>query len=82
MLLSLSFLGISAKDKLRHFRALYGYSQKVGKKTYDQQGLIRELGGKRIEGGVILIEPSAFPVLRTYLEEHSISFKMHEVGGL
>ena len=52
------FIVSPGKDRNKNvsiWRDLYGYTQKVGKKSYIKKGLIREYGGKKLARGVFAV---------------------------
>lgn len=48
------FARFAKPGKVRLWRRLYGYRQKVGAKRYESPGLVAELGGSRVENGIIV----------------------------
>jgi len=74
-----NFSELKRAEKVRIWRKLYGYSQKVGNKEYKTQGLIKELEGKRLERGIIAIPSKNSKQLRDFLNSHKIKYKIIEV---
>ncbi|HLD77670.1 MAG TPA: nucleotidyltransferase domain-containing protein [archaeon] len=48
------FARFSKAKNVTLWRKLYGYRQKVGTKRYESPGLVAQLGGARIENGVVV----------------------------
>ncbi len=79
LLLSLDFKKLDRAKKVSLWRKLYGYAQKVGKKSYKSKGLIEKLGGVKIDKGVILIPAVNSSRFKKFLGENSISYNLVEV---
>ncbi|GBE19821.1 nucleotidyltransferase domain protein [archaeon BMS3Abin17] len=47
--------GKNRNQNMTAWRALYGYTQKIGEKIYVKKGLIKEYGGKKLAKGVFII---------------------------
>ena len=47
--------GKNRNKNISIWRELYGYKQKVGKKTYEKKGLVREYEGKKLAKGIFII---------------------------
>ncbi len=77
-LLELSFKKHNRRKKVSLWRNLYGYKQKVGKKVYTSKGKIEELGGKRIETGVI-VPVNNIRQLIEFLNREKIGYTIREV---
>ncbi len=68
--------GKSRKRSLSFWRALYGYTQKSGKKKYVQEGLLKEYGGIKLARGVVIVPARYANTLSRYLEEQQISYRL------
>ncbi len=79
---TLFFISIPKKrsQQVKHWRALYGYRQKIGKKTYETAGIIRTLHGKKIAPGVVMIPSNAVSELQQYLHKHRIRYRLFEMS--
>src|SRR3989338_2210074 len=75
ILLALDFTRIKRSDKVSAWRKLYGYSQTVNGKIYSSKGLVDELGGEKLEKGVIKVPHEKLAELEKFLKEESIIFK-------
>lgn len=76
--------GKNRQKNVAVWRHLYGYTQNVGKKKYEQRGLVKEYGGKKLGRGVFIIPLEHAQKVRAYLRQkkfrqETMSF-MQEVG--
>lgn len=58
------------------WRKLYGYTQKTGKKTYIQKGLIREYNGEKISPGVFILPVEHTNKIAAFLRKNKFKFKL------
>ncbi|MBU0929528.1 MAG: nucleotidyltransferase domain-containing protein, partial [Nanoarchaeota archaeon] len=65
-----------AKRKLKLWRMLYGYNQKVGKKIYSSEGLIKKYNGKKISQGVFIIPLSKSQTIMSLLRKEKIKYSI------
>lgn len=79
LLFSLDFKKLDRANKVSLWRKLYGYSQKVGKKSYKSKGLIEQLGGVKIDKGVVLIPAANSSKFKRFLGENNVSYNLIEV---
>lgn len=69
----------SGEDRNRSlsvWRKLYGYAQKVGKKRYSSEGLIKECGGKKLARGVFIIPSASAKKVASFLRKSKFRFEM------
>ena len=78
ILLSLSFKGIKKSMKVKIWRKLYGYKQKVGRKIYETQGIVKELSGKRFEGNIIIPSRKRENII-DFLKKEKIKYSSSEI---
>jgi predicted nucleotidyltransferase len=78
LLLATSFRRFSKSHKVRLWRRLYGYRQKVGRNVYKTEGLVEKLGGKRVESGII-IPVAKKKELLDFLNKEKISYTLNEI---
>lgn len=78
VLFSLNFKGISRPRKVGLWRKLYGYVQKVGKKSYKTEGLLEQIGGTKVDKGVVLVPAEGAAELKGFLGKNKISFRLVE----
>ncbi len=79
LLFKLNFKKISRAKKVSLWRKLYGYTQKVGKKSYKSIGLLENLGGVRIDKGVAVVPASRSSELKGFLGKNRISYGLVEM---
>ncbi len=58
------------------WRKLYGYTQKIGKKTYVKNGLIREYGGEKIAMSAFILPAEHVHKLSAFLRKNKFKFKI------
>ena len=78
LLITPSFKKFSKSQKVKIWRGLYGYKQKVGEKIYKTQGLLERLDGKRMENGII-VKMSDKKDIIDFLNKKKINYKVNEV---
>lgn len=67
-----------AKEKLKIWRKLYGYKQKIGKKTYYSKGLIELNNGKKISPGVFILPIAKSKKITDFLKGQKIKYQLIE----
>jgi len=75
-------LDMSDKDrakKVRMWRTLYGYEQKVGDKTYRSPGLVNKAGGMKIGRGVFMVPANAMKELTDLLNREVVAYSVREI---
>jgi len=70
---------LDQKEKMVVIRFLFGYEKKVGDKTYKKEGLVKELSGRKIKNGVILIPTQRKNDILEYLNQKGIKFEIEEI---
>lgn len=65
-------------ESVKIWRKLYGYTQKVGKKTYRSKGLVEEYGGRKITKGIILIPMGKSQHLIDFLKTKRVQYQLIE----
>ncbi len=78
-LIRLTFSKLSRERKVQVWRKLYGYTQKVGAKTYTTQGLVTELRGHKIEKSVVLIPSENRRQILQQLRGLGVDYKIDDV---
>lgn len=78
LLITPSFKKFSKSQKVKIWRNLYGYKQKVGKKVYKTQGLLEKSNGKRIENGM-LVRMSNKKDIVGFLNKKRINYAVNEI---
>ena len=66
---------IPRAKKIKVWRKLYGYRQKIGKKVYNSQGMIE----KRIGRGAFLVSKENANNVISYLKENKIQYSFFDV---
>lgn len=79
LIFSLNFQDIGRAKKVSLWRRLYGYTQKVGNKSYKSKGLLEQLGGVKIDQGVILVPAANSAQIKEFLRDNRISHNLVEV---
>ena len=67
------------KDKVRVWRKLYGYKQKVKDKTYVLPGLIERLGGKRLSPSAFSIPAARSYEMQDFLSKNSLTYQRIDI---
>ena len=70
---------IKRKGKIKIWRKLYGYKQKVGKKDYYSKGLIEENNGKKLASGLFLVPIEKSQHIINFLKKNKINYEIKEV---
>ncbi len=68
--------GKSRKKNVATWRKLYGYTQRVGRKVYEQKGLIRQYDGKKFGKGVFIIPIEHAQKIRSYLHKEKFTVEI------
>jgi len=79
LLFRLDFSGMPRAKKVRMWRKLYGYAQRVGRKKYEKKGMVESMEGKKIERGVILVPVDKSQKLKEFLNKNRIGFQVNEI---
>lgn len=66
-------------QQMRIWRALYGYTQKVGEKKYVIRGLIEKAGGKKLAKGIFIVPMETRKDITTFLTKNRVASTLHEV---
>lgn len=68
--------GKNRNKNLSIWRELYGYTQKVGKKSYVKEGFVKEYRGEKLARGVFTIPVIHAQKMILYLREKKFGFKV------
>ena len=71
----MSFKNVKRKDKVKIWRKLYGYKQRVGKKTYVVEGISK----LKLGNSCILIKPEEKNKIKDILKKYRIRYKIYEI---
>lgn len=78
-MLVLDFGKIDRNKKIRIWRELYGYRQKIGGKVFVSKGLMEELSGKKIERSVIVVPAGNKNRLLDFIKKNRVKCGIFEV---
>ncbi|MBI2672025.1 nucleotidyltransferase domain-containing protein [Candidatus Woesearchaeota archaeon] len=70
------FPGKNRNKNIPVWRAIYGYTQKVGKKKYIKAGLIKEYDGKKLARGVFVIPLEHTNKISSFLRKYNFKHNM------
>lgn len=70
---------LKQKKKMGFLRTLYGYTSKKGKVEYKKEGLLGELGGKRIGANSLLIPRDKVREIRAVFNKYKLTPKVKDV---
>lgn len=79
MMIRASTAAFERKHKVKIWRKLYGYSQKVGSKKYVISGLIDTFGGKRLGRDIFIIPAEKRNEMVDFLTKNKIDYKVNEI---
>ncbi|MBS3130792.1 nucleotidyltransferase domain-containing protein [Candidatus Woesearchaeota archaeon] len=79
VLFNISVAKKSESGKVRVWRALYGYRQKVGQKTYYTKGLLDELGCERVAKGAFISKFRHRQKIIDFLDSRKVSYTMRDI---
>ncbi len=69
---------VKQNDKMKVLRKLYGYKLKVGKKVYEQKGLIDEINGNKISSAIIL-NIKDYKQVYDFLKQNQVPVKIRRI---
>jgi len=75
----LNFDKLKRAKKVSVWRKMYGYSQKVGDKKYAKIGAINNLGGKKLERGVLVFPSKNVKEVKDFLNKNKVKFRVIEI---
>ncbi|MBI2971421.1 MAG: nucleotidyltransferase domain-containing protein [Candidatus Aenigmarchaeota archaeon] len=79
LLFRLDFGGMARARKVGMWRRLYGYAQKIGRKRYEKKGIIKSLGGKKLEKSVVVMPLDKSQKFKEFLNRGRIGFTVNEI---
>ena len=68
-----------SKDVVAAIRKIYGYSTKKGEKTYKHGGLLDNVGGEKMNPGVIMVPADSYKKVSDFFMTGKISFRVREI---
>lgn len=78
LLVQLDIGKLKARNQISVWRKLYGYTQKVGKKTYVSKGLVELLGGKKLGKAIFVIPINHKKEIIEFLNQRKVSYQLNE----
>lgn len=78
LMFSLSFINFKKSQKVKLWRKLYGYKQRIGEKIYTSGGLIEGFNGKRVEGGIVIPIKNK-KAITEFLNNERIKYKVYDI---
>lgn len=78
-MLALDFRKMDRNKKIKIWRKLYGYKQKIGENFFVSKGLLEELSGKKIKRSVIAIPTENKDKILDFIKRNEIKYKIFEI---
>ncbi len=78
-MLALDFSRMDRNEKIKVWRKLYGYKQKIGKKFFVSKGMLEELVGKKLERSIIAVPSENKERILDFIKENRIKYRIFEV---
>ncbi len=75
----LDFRKMDRSRKVKLWRELYGYKQKVGEKVFVSKGILEEISGKKIERGVIAVPAEYKEKILEFIKKNGIKHNIIEI---
>lgn len=79
ILFAISMKKLHQKTKLKVWRRLYGYKQKVGSKIYMKKGAVEALGGRRLGDGMLAIPKNRENNMIGFLNKLNVNYTKQDV---
>ncbi len=79
VLFTISMKKLHQKTRLRVWRRLYGYKQKVGSKIYRKKGAVEALGGRRLGDGMLAIPKNRENDMIGFLNKLNVNYTKQDV---
>ena len=76
---AISMKKLHQKTRLRVWRRLYGYKQKVGSKIYKKNGIVEALGGRRLGDGMLAIPKNRENDMIGFLNKLNVNYTKQDV---
>ena len=68
--------GKNRNKNISVWRGLYGYKQKIGKKTYIKKGLVKDYEGKKLARGVFIIPSEHTQKISSFLKKNKFKYEI------
>lgn len=79
VIISMSLEKLNYASQMSLWRRLYGYKQKIGRKTYETKGLLNKLEGKKIGKAVILVPSQAKIEIIDFLNKNKVKYTINDL---
>ena len=79
LMFRLDFSGLKRAKKVKAWRTLYGYSQKIGRKEYRKRGIIEGFGGKKLENSIVIVPSDKSKKFKEFLNKSRVNFLVNEI---
>ena len=76
---SFNLARLKSKDMVATVRKIYGYSTKKGEKTYKHGGLLDDVGGEKMNPGIIMVPVDSYKKVYDFFRASKISFRIREI---
>jgi len=76
---AISMKKLHQKTRLKVWRRLYGYKQKVGSKIYIKKGAVEALGGRRLGDGMLAIPKNRENDMVGFLNKLNVNYTKQDV---
>lgn len=78
-MLALDFSRMDRNRKIRVWRELYGYKQKIGKKIFVSKGLLENISGKKLERSIIAVPAENKRKILDFIRRNRVRYRIFEV---
>lgn len=75
---SFTLAKLKYKNRVNVVRKLYGYSTRKGKKLYAQAGILKKLGGEKLNPSVVLVPAESYKTLYEFFRSYGANFRVRE----
>lgn len=76
---SFNLARLKSNEMVAAVRKIYGYSTKKGEKTYKHDGLLDDVGGEKMNPGVIMVPADSYKKVYDFFRASKISFRIREI---
>ncbi len=76
---SLDFSRMDRNRKIRIWRELYGYTQRIGKKVFISKGFLEELSGRKLERSIIAVPAENKQKILDFIKRNRIRYRIFEM---
>ncbi|OGI15175.1 hypothetical protein A3K63_03535 [Candidatus Micrarchaeota archaeon RBG_16_49_10] len=72
---------LKPKKKMVIIRKLFGYSKAAGGKVYRKEGLLKQMGGKKLRKGMFIVPTQKTSEVLDFLKDSGVKFQLQEIWG-